>query len=71
MYRTSLYCFITTNYCTTIYLYHNIFSLYNVYSCKFRYICIIHRAFQNLNFTKLHKFLKLKLLILQFYKIIR
>ena len=48
-----------------------IFSRYNVNSYMFRHVCVILREFQNLYFAKSHKFLKLKLLKLQFLKTIR
>jgi len=51
-------------------IYHIIFSLYNVHSV-FQNLFFILREFQNLYFAKLHKFLELKLLKLQFHKIIR
>jgi len=37
----------------------------------FRHLCVILKEFQNLYFTKLHKFLELKKLKLQFHKIVR
>jgi len=37
----------------------------------FQHLCVILREFQNLYFAKLHKFLELKPLKLQFHKIIR
>jgi hypothetical protein len=51
-------------------VYHNIFSLHNVHSYMFRHLFVIFRELQKLVFTKLHKFFKLKLLKLQFHKII-
>jgi hypothetical protein len=36
----------------------------------FRHFCVILMEFQNLHFTKLHKLLEIKLLELQFQKII-
>ena len=46
-----------------------IFSLsYNVHSYMSRHLCVINREFRNLYFSKLHKFLKLKLLKLQCHK---
>jgi hypothetical protein len=37
----------------------------------FQHLCVILREFQNLYFAKLYQFLELKLLKLQFHKIIR
>ena len=39
----------------TLYIYHSIFSLYNIHSYKFRHFCVTFREFQNLYFPKLHK----------------
>jgi hypothetical protein len=61
--------FVTTNQSTNIY--HNIFSVYNVHSYMFQHFCIILMEFQNVYFAKLHQFLDLNALKLQFHKIIR
>ena len=54
-----------------IYIYHNSISLLNVHSHMFRHLYVIFKEFYicaSLNYIKL---LKLKLLKLQFHKIIR
>jgi hypothetical protein len=52
-------------------LYITIFSLYITFTPICFDTCVIFRELQKLVFAKLHKFFKLKLLKLQFHKIIR
>jgi len=61
-----LYCFYFNQLHKNIY--HNIITLYNVHSYMFRHLL---REFKNLCLANLLKFLKLRLLKLQFHKIIR